>query len=188
MNAKLVAAYRNGITPILCVGEPLDVRAGGCATSRTAPPSSTARWQGLPAEQVGDARHRVRADLGDRHGRGRHPGRRAGGVRRRCAPELGALYDPDLAERVRILYGGSVKAGNAAEILAQADVDGALVGGASLDGEEFANICLASSASVPRTGERGSRGGRRAWWRGRAHAVTRAAVRLSGSHRPYRPD
>jgi triosephosphate isomerase len=52
------------------------------------------------------------------------------------------------ASQVRILYGGSVKAGNAAALTAQADVDGALVGGASLDATEFAAIVKATSATV----------------------------------------
>ena len=47
----------------------------------------------------------------------------------------------DVADRVRILYGGSVKGGNTAGIMAEPDVDGALVGGASLDAEDFARIC-----------------------------------------------
>jgi triosephosphate isomerase len=59
---------------------------------------------------------------------------------------LGQLYSPDLAARVRILYGGSVKATNATDILAQPDVDGALVGGASLDATEFAGICVAAAS------------------------------------------
>ena len=54
--------------------------------------------------------------------------------------------DPDAAEHMRILYGGSVTAANAAELLAQPDVDGALVGGASLDPEEFAAIVAAAGA------------------------------------------
>ncbi len=53
---------------------------------------------------------------------------------------LGDLYDADLANATRILYGGSVKSSNVAAIMAQPDVDGALVGGASLDPEEFAKI------------------------------------------------
>jgi triosephosphate isomerase len=57
---------------------------------------------------------------------------------------LGDLFTTELAEATRILYGGSVKRGNAGEILAQPDIDGALVGGASLDPEEFAAICLAA--------------------------------------------
>jgi triosephosphate isomerase len=60
---------------------------------------------------------------------------------------LAELYSAEVAGAVRILYGGSVKSGNAAELLGQPDVDGALVGGASLDGEEFAKICAA--AGVP---------------------------------------
>lgn len=51
------------------------------------------------------------------------------------------MYSRELADGVRILYGGSVKSGNVAQIMAQEDVDGALVGGASLDAEEFASIC-----------------------------------------------
>jgi len=55
--------------------------------------------------------------------------------------KLAELYSGDLADGVRILYGGSVKAGNVAAIMAQEDVDGALVGGASTDPAEFASIC-----------------------------------------------
>ena len=54
---------------------------------------------------------------------------------------IAETYDEGTAEQVRILYGGSVKASNVAAIMAQPDVDGALVGGASLDAEEFAQIC-----------------------------------------------
>jgi triosephosphate isomerase len=54
---------------------------------------------------------------------------------------LAEAYGADVGAAVRIQYGGSVKAGNIAAIMAQPDVDGALVGGASLDAEEFAAIC-----------------------------------------------
>jgi len=50
------------------------------------------------------------------------------------------MYGQDVADQTRILYGGSVKSGNVAEIMAEPDVDGALVGGASLDPEEFGKI------------------------------------------------
>ena len=53
---------------------------------------------------------------------------------------LAELYNQDVADSVRVLYGGSVKSGNIASIMAEQDVDGALVGGASLDPEEFAKI------------------------------------------------
>src|SRR4029077_3166484 len=54
---------------------------------------------------------------------------------------LAELYSGDVADGVRVLYGGSVKSGNVAAIMAQKDVDGALVGGASIDPVEFAAIC-----------------------------------------------
>ncbi|ELT44732.1 triosephosphate isomerase [Arthrobacter nitrophenolicus] len=54
--------------------------------------------------------------------------------------ELASLFDADVAAKTRLLYGGSVKANNAAAILKERDVDGLLVGGASLDPAEFANI------------------------------------------------
>ena len=54
--------------------------------------------------------------------------------------KLAELYTQELADQVRIQYGGSVKSGNVAEIMAQADIDGALVGGASLDADEFVKI------------------------------------------------
>ena len=55
-----------------------------------------------------------------------------------------AQYSAPIAQRVRILYGGSVKAANAAELFAQADIDGGLVGGASLNAKEFSAICRAA--------------------------------------------
>jgi triosephosphate isomerase len=60
---------------------------------------------------------------------------------------LAELYDPEVASAVRILYGGSVKSGNIAGIMAQPDVDGALVGGASIDAGEFVKICRFSDMS-----------------------------------------
>ena len=59
----------------------------------------------------------------------------------RCGSRLAELYDAEVASAVRILYGGSVKSGNIAGIMAQPDVDGALVGGASIDAGEFVKIC-----------------------------------------------
>ncbi len=59
-----------------------------------------------------------------------------GAIRRR----LGELYEPSVAAAARVLYGGSVKGNNAAGIMAQRDIDGALVGGASLDPDDFVRI------------------------------------------------
>ncbi|MBS0400746.1 MAG: triose-phosphate isomerase, partial [Proteobacteria bacterium] len=57
--------------------------------------------------------------------------------------------DAKIAAQVRILYGGSVKASNAGELFANADVDGGLIGGASLNAEEFERICAAAARLVP---------------------------------------
>jgi len=64
--------------------------------------------------------------------------------------ELATLASPQVAETVRVLYGGSVNAKNIGEIVAQNDVDGALVGGASLDGEQFATLAaIAAGGPLP---------------------------------------
>jgi triosephosphate isomerase len=64
--------------------------------------------------------------------------------------ELGELATPAIAESVRVLYGGSVNAKNIGELIAQADVDGALVGGASLDAEQFATLsAIAAGGPLP---------------------------------------
>ena len=109
-------------------------RAG---TSSTCSAQLDAALDGVAGRAGPQPRRRLRAGLGDRHRRGRHARGRAGGLRRDPHP-LAELYSGDLADGVRVLYGGSVKAGNVAAIMAQTDVDGALVGGASIDAEEFA--------------------------------------------------
>jgi triosephosphate isomerase len=64
--------------------------------------------------------------------------------------ELGNLASPEVAAGVRVLYGGSVNAKNVGEIVGQTDVDGALVGGASLDGEQFATLsAIAAGGPLP---------------------------------------
>ena len=63
---------------------------------------------------------------------------------------LASLYDPTFAAGVRVLYGGSVKAKNVGEIVAEPDIDGALVGGASLDVDEFPQLCaIAAGGPLP---------------------------------------
>jgi triosephosphate isomerase len=145
VNSKVVAAYRNGLTPILCVGEPLHVREAN-GHLRHCTHQLDGALAGITAEQVesiviayepvwaiGTGQVATPADAQEVCGMIRE--------------HLGELYSPELAAGVRILYGGSVKATNASELLAQPDVDGALVGGASLDGEEFAGICVAAAAA-----------------------------------------
>jgi triosephosphate isomerase len=70
------------------------------------------------------------------------------GAHRMVREVVGSMYDMELAEAVRIIYGGSVKVANAAELFACPDVDGGLIGGASLDASTFASICTAARETV----------------------------------------
>jgi triosephosphate isomerase len=146
--AKARAALRHGLVPIVCVGEGLEIRrAGEHVEYCTA--QLDASLDGLTAEQVATA-------AGGGAGGGvviAYEPVWAIGTGEVATPEdaqevCGALrerlagrFGPETAATVRILYGGSVKAANTAGILAGPDVDGALVGGASLDADEFAQIC-----------------------------------------------
>ncbi|HJQ42895.1 MAG TPA: triose-phosphate isomerase [Jatrophihabitantaceae bacterium] len=149
VNAKIKAAYRNGLTPILCVGEPELVRDEGGHVTHTTNQLEGA-LDGIPAEQVESLVIAYEPIWAIGTGKVATP-QDAQEVCEAIRQHLGNLYTRELADGVRIQYGGSVKASNAAEILGQPDIDGALVGGASLDGAEFATICLAATApaSVP---------------------------------------
>ncbi len=138
LKAKLQAAFRHGVTPILCVGEGLEVRQADRHIEHTLEQLRTAVAE-LPAEQVADlvvAYEPVWAI-----GTGEVAGPED--AQQMCAAlraELEKLYGDGVAAKVRLLYGGSLKGNNAASILQQRDVDGVLVGGASLDPAEFASI------------------------------------------------
>ncbi|MEO3777901.1 triose-phosphate isomerase [Micromonospora sp. B11E3] len=139
VNLKVAAALSNGLTPILCVGEGLEVRE----ELRHVPhccDQLDAALQGLTAEQVTKvvvAYEPVWAIGTGKTATPEDAQEVCGAVRKRLAENFGQAT----AEQVRILYGGSVKSSNVGAIMAQPDVDGALVGGASLDAEEFAKIC-----------------------------------------------
>jgi triosephosphate isomerase len=139
VNAKLKAAVKHGLTPILCVGEGLEVRKlNGQVDHAVA--QVTAALEGIPADvaktfviayepiwAIGTGEVATPEDAQEVCGEVRLT--------------LSQMYPGDLANGVRVLYGGSVKAANVSAIMAQPDVDGALVGGASLDATEFAGIC-----------------------------------------------
>jgi triosephosphate isomerase len=152
VNTKVKAAYRHGITPIVCIGEGVDIRA-----VQQHVPHCTAQLDGaldgIPAEQaesvviayepiwaIGTGQVATPADAQE--------------VCLAIRTRLAERYSPELAAGVRVLYGGSVKATNAGDILAQPDVDGALVGGASLDADEFAGICVAARTTGKTAGRR----------------------------------
>lgn len=139
VNAKVKAALANELTPILCVGEGLDIREaeGQVAYTRDQLDGALA---GLTAEQVLKvvvAYEPVWAIGTGKTATPENAQEVCGAIRARIAELHGAAT----ADQVRVLYGGSVKAANIAAIMAQPDVDGALVGGASLDPEDFAQIC-----------------------------------------------
>jgi triosephosphate isomerase (TIM) len=138
VNAKVKAAFRNGLVPILCVGEGLDVRKAGRQVAHTLAQLDGA-LEGVPAgqaETIVIAYEPVWAIGTGEVATPEDAQEVCGAIRQR----LGELYDEALADKVRIQYGGSVKSGNVAAIMAQPDVDGALVGGAALDAEEIVKI------------------------------------------------
>ncbi|MEH0842298.1 triose-phosphate isomerase [Micromonospora sp. CPCC 205711] len=139
VNAKVAAALANGLTPILCIGEGLEIREQLRHVPHCCDQLDGA-LQGLTAEQVTKvvvAYEPVWAIGTGKTATPEDAQEVCGEVRKR----LVETYDQGTADQVRILYGGSVKSSNVASIMAQPDVDGALVGGASLDAEEFAKIC-----------------------------------------------
>ncbi|MGL5849416.1 MAG: triose-phosphate isomerase [Phycicoccus sp.] len=139
VNAKVTAAFRHGLTPIFCVGEPLEVRQAGTHVEHVLAQVS-AGLDGVPVEQARTLVVAYEPVWAIGTGEVATPD----DAQEVCAAirtRLAELYTGDVADGVRVLYGGSVKAGNVAAIMAGDDVDGALVGGASVDAVEFASIC-----------------------------------------------
>ena len=137
--AKAKAALDAKITPIVCVGEGLEIRQEG-----THVPYNTAQvvgsLAGLTAEQVAGLVIAYEPVWAIGTGEVATPD----DAQEVCAAIRGQIkesYGPDVADAVRIQYGGSVKAANVAGIMAQPDIDGCLVGGASLQADEFGGIC-----------------------------------------------
>lgn len=140
VNAKAKAVLAAGMTPIICVGEKLDVRSTNGQVAFVLGQVDQV-LAGLSGEQVGSlviAYEPVWAIGTGEVATPEDAQEVCGAIRGRVADLVGQ----QAADAVRIQYGGSVKSSNIAAIMAQPDVDGALVGGASLDAEEFAKIVL----------------------------------------------
>jgi triosephosphate isomerase (TIM) len=145
VNAKVKAAYKHEITPVLCVGEPLEVReAGGhlehvlgqldaALKNVKAEQASTLVVAYEPVWAIGTGRTASPEQAQQAHAF----------IRSQLEKE-----DVMIARLTRLLYGGSVKAANAAELFAQADVDGGLIGGASLTASDFLGICAAAHQAL----------------------------------------
>jgi triosephosphate isomerase len=141
VRAKAEAALAAGLRVILCVGESLEIRERGDAVATVSSqldaslPAAIGRAEDFavayePIWAIGTGKVPTTADIGDMHS----------ALRGRLVEAYG-----DKGQGVRILYGGSVKASNASEIFAVPDVDGALVGGASLTAADFLPIVVAAA-------------------------------------------
>ena len=143
--AKAKAALSEGLSPIVCVGEPLDVRQEGTHVDFVV----TQTRESLAGLSAGDLANTVIA-YEPVWAIGTGEVASAGDAQEVCQAIRGLvreLADDATADGIRILYGGSVKTDSVAEIVGQPDVDGGLVGGASLDGEDFARLCAAAAKS-----------------------------------------
>jgi triosephosphate isomerase len=141
VNAKAKVVFAHGMIPIVCVGETESEREAGTTESKVEG-QVRAALGGLKSEDakriviayepiwaIGTGKTATPQDAQDT----------IGYIRK----VVGQTAGDELASDIRILYGGSVKSGNAAALMGQTDIDGALVGGASLEGPEFASICKA---------------------------------------------
>jgi triosephosphate isomerase len=135
---KVRAVFAAGMTPILCVGESLEDRDAG-RTEEWVAGQVRAAVSGLPSEKAATLVVAYEPIWAIGTGRNASPAD-AGQVIRLIRETVAAAAGPDAAAAVRIQYGGSVKAANIREFMAHPEIDGALVGGASLDPEELALI------------------------------------------------
>jgi triosephosphate isomerase len=141
---KIVAALSQGLTPIVCIGETLEEREKGITkeivarqidqglSGLTAPQVSRLVFAYEPVWAIGTGKNATPAQAQEVHVF----------IRNR----LSALYDAQTAGEITIQYGGSVKPANALELLKQADIDGALVGGACLQADSFIEIIKAGES------------------------------------------
>ena len=138
INQKLKAALEHGLKPILCVGETLEQRGEG--RQKTVVSMQVYRGlQDIPAEAMGQVAVAYEPIWAIGTGHTATPSQ-ADEMHSAIRNNLSGLYGDEVAQDVCIMYGGSVKPGNVDDLMAQPEVDGALVGGASLDADSFVRI------------------------------------------------
>ncbi|MYD70422.1 MAG: triose-phosphate isomerase [Acidobacteria bacterium] len=142
VNRKARAALAGGLAPIVCVGETLDQREAD-ETEAVLDRQVAGSLAGFDAAQVGTVIVAYEPVWAIGTGRTATPDQ-AQAAHAHIRSRLAGLAGDDAAASCRLLYGGSVKPGNAAELAARPDIDGALVGGASLDPASFARIVVAT--------------------------------------------
>jgi len=138
VNKRLVTALAAGLTPIVCVGETLQERDAD-ATAQVVERQVSAGLAGIAAADIARTIVAYEPVWAIGTGKTATPAQ-AQAVHRTIRDQLAKLAGQDVADRVRILYGGSVKADNIDSLMAEPDIDGALVGGASLVAEQFIRI------------------------------------------------
>ena len=146
VSQKAQIAHKNRIKPIVCVGESLDIRESGSYLDYIVDQARNS-LEGLNTQQLRDTVLAYEPVWAIGTGKAASPND-AQEVCKALRELVTRLSDEDTAASMRILYGGSVRTDTIAQIFAQPDVDGGLVGGASLDGEEFAKLAAASVANI----------------------------------------
>ncbi len=138
VNKKIKSALKHGLIPICCIGESLQQREAG-ETFKVVEAQAKADFDGLDSAQMKQVVIAYEPIWAIGTGRTATP-EQANDVHAFIRKTLAGLFDQALADQVRIQYGGSVKPGNCDALMSQPDIDGALVGGASLKGESFSRI------------------------------------------------
>jgi len=145
VNKKIKAVLTHGLTPIVCVGEVLQEREDN-KTFDVIEQQCTAGFSGLSSEEIGKIIIAYEPVWAIGTGKTASPDQ-AQEVHKFIRDLLTKLFNENVAQTIRIQYGGSVKPENSAELMSQPDIDGALVGGASLKGDSFSDI-IKNSCSV----------------------------------------
>jgi triosephosphate isomerase len=143
VNKKIKAALAHHLTPIVCVGENLQQNEAG-ETATFVGGQVKAAFEGVPAEQAATVVVAYEPIWAIGTGKNADPATANSIIGLSIRGALARLYGEAIAQRIRVQYGGSVKPDNIANFMAQPDIDGALVGGASLTAENFLPLVMAA--------------------------------------------